>query len=54
MDDMDVVQLIKGIKDTLDEDDIKVVNPIIVKAVNIEPEGKDMKTKYYLLHVALI
>ena len=52
LDDSDIVQLIKGIKDTLDEDDLKVVNPIIVKAVNIEPEG--MKRIFLLMSIPLL
>ena len=39
LDDSDAIQLIKGIKDTVDEDDLKVVNPVILKAVNREPRG---------------
>ena len=39
LDDQDVIMIIKGIKETLGEEDLKAVNPIIVKAVNVEPEG---------------
>ena len=46
LDDSDAIQLIKGIKDTLDEDDLKVVNPVILKAVNREPRGNSWLILY--------
>ena len=52
LDYSDIVQLIKGIKDSLDEDDLKVVNPITVKAVNIEPKG--MKRIFLLMSIPLL